>query len=86
MATVSEVGSFEAKTHLSELLDRASRGEKIVITKRGKPVAMLGPPPVEEKKDIKKIVKEMLAYRDKHGPTLGPDLTVRQMIEEGRRY
>jgi len=32
-----------AKAHLSELADRAERGEEIVITKRGRPVAMLTP-------------------------------------------
>ncbi|HEY4113688.1 MAG TPA: type II toxin-antitoxin system prevent-host-death family antitoxin [Rhizomicrobium sp.] len=39
------VGLFEAKTHLSELVGRAEKGEEIVITKRGKAVAKLGPPP-----------------------------------------
>ena len=33
----------EAKAHLSELLDRAMKGEKIVITRRGEPVAQLAP-------------------------------------------
>lgn len=33
----------EAKAHLSELLDRAQSGEKIVITRRGEPVAQLAP-------------------------------------------
>lgn len=37
------VGAFEAKTHLSQLLERAERGEEIVITRRGKPVAKLVP-------------------------------------------
>lgn len=37
------VGSFEAKTHLAQLLERAERGEEIVITRRGKPVARLVP-------------------------------------------
>jgi prevent-host-death family protein len=35
------VGAFEAKTHLSSLLDRVARGEEVVITKHGKPVARL---------------------------------------------
>jgi prevent-host-death family protein len=35
------VGSFEAKTHLSALLDRVAGGEEIVITRHGKPVARL---------------------------------------------
>ncbi len=35
------VGAFEAKTHLSTLLDRVAAGEEIIITKHGKPVARL---------------------------------------------
>jgi prevent-host-death family protein len=38
---MTEVGTFEAKNKLSELLDRAERGEEVVITRRGKPVAKL---------------------------------------------
>jgi prevent-host-death family protein len=38
-----EVGAFEAKNKLSNLLERAERGEEIVITRRGKPVARLVP-------------------------------------------
>lgn len=37
------VGLFEAKTHLSELVARASEGETITITRHGKPVARLVP-------------------------------------------
>jgi prevent-host-death family protein len=37
------VGAFDAKTHLAELLDRVSRGEKITITRHGVPAAMLVP-------------------------------------------
>jgi prevent-host-death family protein len=40
---MDSVGAFEAKTHLSDLLDRVSRGEKITITRHGVPVAMLVP-------------------------------------------
>lgn len=35
------VGAFEAKTKLSELLDRVERGEEVVITRHGKAVARL---------------------------------------------
>ena len=34
---------YEAKTHLSELVERAARGEEIVIAKSGKPKAVLVP-------------------------------------------
>jgi prevent-host-death family protein len=37
------VGAFEAKTHLSALLDRVERGEEVTITRRGLPVAKLVP-------------------------------------------
>lgn len=36
-----EIGAFEAKNKLSALIERAERGEEIVITRRGKPVARL---------------------------------------------
>lgn len=38
-----EIGAFEAKTHLADLLRRAEAGENVVITRRGKPVARLVP-------------------------------------------
>jgi prevent-host-death family protein len=40
---MKEVGAFEAKTHLSELLELARQGEEILITRRGVPVAKLVP-------------------------------------------
>ncbi len=38
-----EVGAFDAKAHLSALLDRVGRGEEVLITRRGTPVARLVP-------------------------------------------
>jgi prevent-host-death family protein len=40
---VTEIGAFEAKTRLSELLEQVSRGRVFRITRRGKPVAELRP-------------------------------------------
>lgn len=37
------VGLFEAKTHLSELIARAERGEETIITRHNKPVARIVP-------------------------------------------
>jgi len=39
----AQVGVYAAKTHLSRLLDRAARGEEVVITRNGKPIARLVP-------------------------------------------
>jgi prevent-host-death family protein len=80
-----EVGTFAAKTHLTQLLDRVAQGEQVMITRRGKPIAMLVPPTTKAKKNVAGLVQEMLAHRDQQGPRLGGDVTIRQLIEEGRR-
>ena len=38
-----KVGAFDAKTHLSSLLDKVSRGAEVLITRRGRPIARLIP-------------------------------------------
>ena len=43
MTKSTEVGVHEAKTHLSRLLERVERGEEVVISRRGVPVARLVP-------------------------------------------
>lgn len=83
---MTRVGTFEAKTHLTRLLGRVAKGERIVITNRGQPVAMLVPPEPSQRADVAALVKQMLQARDEQGPTLGRKLTVRQLIDEGRRF
>jgi prevent-host-death family protein len=68
------------------LLERVAKGERITITRHGKPIARLVPVKPAERPDAQRVVAEMLAWRDRQGPTLGPDLTVRDLIEEGRRF
>jgi prevent-host-death family protein len=60
-ATVTELAVFEAKTRLSELLDRVQAGEEIVITRRGTPVARLSPP--HPKAARKRAADEVAAKR-----------------------
>jgi prevent-host-death family protein len=43
MPKVATVSLYEAKTHLSHLVDRALRGEQVVITRHGRPVVRLVP-------------------------------------------
>jgi prevent-host-death family protein len=80
------MGIFDAKVHLSKLVERASRGETIVITRNGRPMAKLMP--AESVRALRFTCDEALtALRDIRSRTkLAPDLTIRQMIEEGRRY
>jgi prevent-host-death family protein len=80
---MTSVGSFEAKTHLSELLDRVAKGEKILITRRGRPVAMLVPPLREPSRDVREVIQEMKSLR--RGNKLG-GISIRELIDEGRRF
>jgi prevent-host-death family protein len=78
------VGSFEAKTHLSQLLERVAKGEEFTITKHGKPVARLVPTQAARPKpDVHGAVEAMKKFRK--GRTL-EGLSIREMIEEGRRF
>jgi len=77
------VGAFEAKTHLNELLKRVSKGETIRITLRGVAVANLVPSGDGEPKDLKRTVREIREIR--RGASLD-SLTIRELLDEGRRY
>ncbi len=78
------IGAFEAKTHLSALLDKVSKGETITITRHGIPIALLVPvASVRKKLSHEEIVEGMHELRKKVKPG---KMSVREMIEEGRRF
>jgi prevent-host-death family protein len=81
---MTSIGFYEARTHLSELLDQVAKGKKVLITRRGKPAALLSPPPAEAKKDVRQVIREMKELRQ--GNILGKGLSARDLIGEGRRY
>ncbi len=80
---MTTVGTFEAKTHLMQLLERVAGGDRILSTNRGKVVAMLVPPEAEPQKDSAQIGREMLHYRDQMKRKLGGSF--RDMAHEGHR-
>jgi prevent-host-death family protein len=75
-----KVGLFEAKQKLSELVERAGRGEEIGITKRGKLVAVIGPAPGHNQ--LEEILDGMERIRKRAKPLRG--VTIKDLIEEGR--
>ena len=79
---MEKIGAYEAKTHLPKLLERVMKGERITITKHGVAVAVLQPPEPERTADTTSVIAELRAFRSKH--SLG-GLTIREMIEDGRR-
>jgi len=60
---VQQIGAFEAKNTLGTLLDRVERGEEIVITRHGKPVARLVPNAGGNDKDRARAAFERLRER-----------------------
>ena len=74
------VTAYQAKTHLSALLERARCGESITITKHGHPVAKLVP--LVERPDSSTVIEQIRALSD----TLSIGVPARELIEEGRRY
>jgi prevent-host-death family protein len=78
--TMSEVGAYEAKTHLPKLLERVTAGERITITRHGVPVAYLVPVSGSQRRPLAQTIRELREFR--RGRRL--DGTVRELIEEGR--
>ena len=78
------IGAFEAKAHLSQLLDRVAQGETITITRHGIPAAMLIPVrSAAARLSHAEIVDGMRELRRRVKPG---KMTVREMVEQGRRY
>jgi prevent-host-death family protein len=79
------IGSFEAKTHLPELLERVALGEEFTITRDGQPVARLVPaPPTKPPPDVQQAIDELEAFSKLN--TLGRDTFIRDLFEDGRRF
>ena len=78
-----EIGAFEAKTHLSQLLRRVQAGERFIITKHNRPVAELLPFQPHDSDKVGAAIARLKAFQATHSLA---GLSVRQMIEEGRKY
>lgn len=76
------VGAFEAKTHLSSLLDRVARGEDVLITKHGKAVARLVPANTGDHAGVDEAIAKLKALRS--GATL-EGFSWKELRDAGRR-
>ena len=77
-----EVGAFDAKTHLSSLLDKVTQGEEVLITRRGVPVARLVPAGQVERARTESVIENIRAARS--GLKLR-GLDWKKLRDEGRR-
>jgi prevent-host-death family protein len=77
------ISAYEAKTHLPRLLRAAERGETVIITRHGKPVAQLGPVQDRRREEILAAIE-----RIKRARALRPRVTVEEILaarDEGRK-
>lgn len=90
---MAEIGAYEAKTHLPQLLDRVRNGERIVITKHGRPVAELVPVAVRDVERIRasiaelRVIRGRLARRGVRVKSVKQERrSLRELAHEGHRY
>jgi prevent-host-death family protein len=79
-----QIGIFEAKTHLSQIIEKVENGADFIITKRGKPAAKIIPIEQEKKMTRKEAIEEMIELR-KHYKGKPGSFNIREAIEDGRR-
>lgn len=80
---MSEIGAYEAKTHLPKLLERVEKGERFVITRHGRAVAELVPVARRDTERVRKAIEDLKAFQKTH--SLG-GLSVREIIKAGRKH
>ncbi|MGA8055296.1 MAG: type II toxin-antitoxin system prevent-host-death family antitoxin [Burkholderiales bacterium] len=75
-----EIGACDAKTHLPKRLERVQRGERLVITKHGRPVAELVPVATRDVEGIRRAIAERDRAESRDGWGRRPeDLAVRDL-------
>lgn len=78
---MDEIGVYEARTRFAELLDDVERGRRFVITRHGRPIAMLSPVRGADRTRTQTVIETLRAQRKDR--RLG--MTIREAREEGRR-
>jgi prevent-host-death family protein len=79
------VGAFEAKTRFGDLLDRVERGEVIVITRHGHPVARLVPfDEAFDRERARGAAERLMTFGEDEGIRLPKGVSIDDLINEGR--
>ena len=81
---MTEIGLFEAKTRLSELVRQVGAGESFTITQRGKPAAKLTPIAQKERRNSRRIAEAVRRLRKMPKIEGVSHEELRSWIEEGR--
>ena len=82
MCVKIEIGAYEAKTKLPELLRQVQAGKQYTITNRGRAIADLVPSQADRPKDAAAAIDKFLAFKRSH--PVRTKLDIRALIEAGR--
>jgi prevent-host-death family protein len=77
-----KIQASEAKTHFNQLLDQIERGETVVITRHGRPVARIAPESSVRQDEVDEAMAVIEAVRSRSQPATADE--IRAWIEEGR--
>jgi prevent-host-death family protein len=80
----TEVGAYDAKTRLPELLRQVKAGKRFTITNRGEAIADLVPSGAGRSVDAKTAIEKFQAFLSANPIKGGRAQRVRKLIEEGR--
>ncbi|HZD47738.1 MAG TPA: type II toxin-antitoxin system Phd/YefM family antitoxin [Silvibacterium sp.] len=75
---------YEAKSHLSELVERAAGGEEIIIAKSGKPMARLVPLQRQKRPRLASVMGKNVLGMTYIAPDFEEDLPVEMFLGEGK--
>jgi prevent-host-death family protein len=83
---MTTISSSEAPGRFVEVLRSVAKGDRVVITENGIPVAVVVPPAGGHPKSMLQAINEMLTERDQRPDLPGDSSTARELIDEGRRF
>lgn len=81
---MKEIQASEAKAHLLQLLNDVERGETVIITRHGRPIARLAPEANVRQEEIDRAIESIKALRKGKGKITFEEL--KSARDEGRRY
>ncbi len=81
---MERVGAYEAKTHLPRLLERIARGESLIITRHGRPVARLVPVQHDDSERARQAARRIAERRMRL--KRAPLAELMKTIHEGHRF
>jgi prevent-host-death family protein len=76
------IGSYQLKTHLSEILNAVEHGQTVIVTRHGKPIARIMPNETAEQEQTHQVVEALKKFPRTRLPK---GVSIRSLIEAGRR-